>query len=83
MSIISYDRFLETESRHSEKWFIPLGFNSKGEPLFNLVAAKNDLDLGADGVLSGGIKPAGISKATGTEKAVGGIKIASGRKTTV
>jgi len=60
-----------------------LGFNSKGEPLFNLVAAKNDLDLGADGVLSGGIKPAGISKATGTEKAVGGIKIASGRKTTV
>lgn len=59
-----------------------LGFNSKGEPLFNLVGAKNDLNSGADGVLSGGIKPAGLSKATGTEKAVGGIKITSGRKTT-
>lgn len=59
-----------------------LGFNSKGEPLFNLVAAKKDLDIGSDGVLSGGIKQAGISKAAGTEKPVGDIKISSGRDMT-
>lgn len=60
-----------------------LGFNPKGEPLFNLVVAKNDLDSSANGVMSGLIKPAGIFKAIGTEKAVGDIKITSDRKTTV
>ena len=56
-----------------------LGFSFKGEPLFDLVAAKNDLDLATDNILSGTSRPTGNTKRV----AKANDKITSVKKTNV